>query len=705
MNVIAFSLYAQERCAFDHYMEQLRKEGKLKQSEEQFEQRLESRKEKRRNEQQALRTQGTSYEIPVVIHIIHNGEPIGTGTNISEEQILSQMDVINQDFNRLNADAVNTPPEFAAVAGSMTIEFVLARRDPQGLPTTGINRVQGTKTSWTLNDNATFKALSYWPSDDYLNIWVLSFSNNFVGYAQFPVSTLEGLETYTNGLAETDGVVVDYTAFGSIDGGTFPLDPSYNKGRTATHEIGHFFGLRHIWGDATCGTDYVDDTPLQRTSTTNCPVHPQTTTCGTPVVKMFQNFMDYTDDACMNLYTAGQISRMELILDDPSVPRRNSLLNSPGLLDPTCDRIDVVLQRIDGPAPISCSENSSILLNVLNRSCFPLTSITVEYVINQGPTQSSTITLPEPLEINKSTILTLPPSNFQPNENLIFVTITHANDLPDEDDTNSSETWKIVIDKAADRIPLRENFDNLSWPIISPQDGLLWTQTSTTFGPAASVQAFDQGSIGTEAWLATPVLDFSSAFKASVFFDYSYGYNGTDSDRLKVLASTNCGNTYPITLFDRLGPDLATATATLPWQPSQAEDWRQKTFINLNTLAGLQNVRLAFVFTNATGNNLYLDNVEFFLSDNPNPVDVSPDFYSVYWNSNTEATITFNLPERMPVRIQVVDILGRSFIDTSAPDILNQTFPIDLGGASSGIYVLRVQSSGLNSVTKFYLSN
>jgi hypothetical protein len=705
MNVMFLPVSAQERCATVHYMDQLRKEGKVKQSEEQFEQWLDVRLQKRKNEQQALRTQGSSYEIPVVIHVIHNGEDIGTGTNISDEQIFSQIEVLNQDFNRLNADAVNTPPEFAAVAGSMTIEFVLARRDPDGLPTTGINRVQGTKTSWTLTDNATFKALSYWPSDDYLNIWVIKFSGNFVGYAQFPVSNLLGLDEYQNGLASTDGVVVDYTAFGTIDAGTFPLDPSYNKGRTATHEIGHFFGLRHIWGDATCGDDYVADTPLQRSSTTNCPSHPQTTTCGTPIVKMFQNFMDYTDDACMNLYTAGQISRMELILDDLTVPRRNSLLNSPGLLDPDCDRIDVVLQRIESPAPISCTDNSSIRLNVLNRSCFPLTSITVEYIINQDAIRSSTITLPEPLEINKSTIITLPPSRFQLNENSVFVTITHANDLPDEDNTNSSETRKIIVDKSADRIPLRENFDTFTWPTISPQDGINWELTTTNFGTSATVQASDQGIRGTEAWLATPVLDFSSAFKASVFFDYSYGFNGTESDRLKVVASTNCGNTYPITLFDRLGSALATVTTSLPWQPSQAEDWRQKTFINLNSLAGLKNVRLAFVFTNATGNNVYVDNIEFFLSDNPNPVDVSPDFYSVYWNTNAHASVTFNLPERMPVRIQIVDILGRSFIDTSAPDILNQTFPIDLGGASSGIYFLRVQATGLNSVTKFYLSN
>ncbi|HNT49222.1 MAG TPA: M43 family zinc metalloprotease, partial [Cyclobacteriaceae bacterium] len=217
---------------------------------------------------QNQRTTGTQslYTIPVVVHIIHNGEAIGTGTNISDNQILSQINAMNKDFQRLNLDAANTPAEFLPVAGSFDIEFVLAKQDPFGAPTNGIKRVQGTKTVWTINDNATFKALSYWPAEDYLNIWVINIPS-YLGFAQFPVSSLPGLEDSPNDRL-TDGVVVDYTAFGSnFEGlGTFNLDTKYNRGRTCTHEVGHFFGLKHIWGDdsAACtGTDHVDDTPNQ----------------------------------------------------------------------------------------------------------------------------------------------------------------------------------------------------------------------------------------------------------------------------------------------------------------------------------------------------------------------------------------------------------------------------------------------------------
>ncbi len=165
--------------------------------------------------------------------------------------------------------------EFIPVAGNMDIEFVLAQLDPGGNPTNGINRVKGTKANWNMSDDEQLKALSYWNANNYLNIWICNLTD-FAGYTQFPVSTLPGLEnSSTNPL--TDGIVIWYRAFGSSDYGTFNLDNGLNKGRTATHEVGHFFGLRHIWGDqSNCrGTDYVSDTPPQSSSTSGCPSHPQ----------------------------------------------------------------------------------------------------------------------------------------------------------------------------------------------------------------------------------------------------------------------------------------------------------------------------------------------------------------------------------------------------------------------------------------------
>jgi gliding motility-associated-like protein len=258
------------------------------------------------------RKSATPYQVRVVVHVIHNGEKVGTGLNISDAQISSQIAVLNKDFNRLNEDAVNTPASFKPLAGSMDIEFVLA----------GSNRVRGSKTAWTIKENLELKSQSYWPAEDYLNIWVCDLTDYF-GYSQFPVSTLPGIENSpTNRL--TDGIIISYKVFGSSDYGDFQLEPAYDKGRTGVHEMGHFFGLRHLWGDvADCqGTDYVDDTPTQSGRTFGCPPHPQQD-CNS-VNKMFQNYMDFTDDACMNLFTQGQVERMKIVLENS--PRRASLL-------------------------------------------------------------------------------------------------------------------------------------------------------------------------------------------------------------------------------------------------------------------------------------------------------------------------------------------------------------------------------------------
>jgi hypothetical protein len=706
----ALSLYvsplrAQERCGTVEYMNTLRQEGKIMQTDAEFESWLARRIQERQGGEQLQRTQSDTYQIPVVVHIIHNGEPVGVGTNISDAQIHSQIAVLNRDFNRQNADANQTPAAFATVAGSMNIEFVLAKRDPNGLPTTGINRVLGTKTSWTMSDNAIFKALSFWNSNDYFNIWVIRFSGSTLGYAQYPVSNLPGLAEVQGGTAATDGIVVDYTVFGSVEDGNFTgIDPNYNKGRTATHEAGHFLGLRHIWGDANCGNDFVNDTPFQQTSTTGCPSHPATTVCfGGPVVKMFQNYMDYTFDACMNLFTAGQVVRMETILTDPSVPRRSSLLTSPALLDPNCDITDVALQGIESPGTITCAVAGNPLIRILNRGCSPVGSVNVQFQLNNGQKQTTLIAISPALPVNQITTIQLPVINFQSGANNLQITLLQANGINDDFTDNNTISRAFLIDNQQEMIPYINRFNTLNWPAISPQGDLAWElQFTNVHENSATVQAFNNGTTGSETWLASPVLDFSRTLKASVFFDYAYAFNGTRYDRLKVVASTDCGQTYPHVLFDKTGPNLATTNSAAAWTPTVESEWRRQ-YINLNAFAEKTNIRLAWVFINSRGNNFYLDNINYYLSDNPNPVDVGDALFSVYWDSPTSAAVTFNLEERMAIGIQVYDILGRSYLDITEPDILNQTFPVDLGGANAGIYLMRIRVGSAYYVQKFYL--
>lgn len=233
--------------------------------------------------------------IPVVVHVVYNI----AAQNISDAQVISQIDVLNEDFRKMNADKVNVPSAFAGVAADCNISFCLAKKDPNGNPTTGIVRKQTSSTSFIDDDKVKSSSTggdNAWDATKYLNLWVCNLGNGLLGYAQFP-----------GGPVSTDGVVILYTAFGRTGNVAAP----YNKGRTATHEVGHWLNLRHIWGDANCGSDLVSDTPTQQTSNYGCPTYPHITCSNSGDMSM--NYMDYVDDACMYMFTAGQSSRMNAL--------------------------------------------------------------------------------------------------------------------------------------------------------------------------------------------------------------------------------------------------------------------------------------------------------------------------------------------------------------------------------------------------------
>lgn len=249
--------------------------------------------------------------IPVVVHLLYNTAE----QNISDEQIRSQIEVLNRDFRRMNTDAVNTPLVFRSAAADTRIMFCLAQVDPNGHKTKGIIRKftgknffqsdDGMKNSLAGGDNA-------WDSKKYLNIWVCSLFGRSLGYATIP-----------GGPADKDGVVINYDVFGNKGF----LRPPYNKGRTAIHEVGHWLGLKHIWGDSNCGSDDVDDTPQQKSYNFSCPTFPHVSSCSPDLNgDMFMNYMDFTDDVCMNMFTTGQKIKMRSAFALNGA--RNSFLNS-----------------------------------------------------------------------------------------------------------------------------------------------------------------------------------------------------------------------------------------------------------------------------------------------------------------------------------------------------------------------------------------
>ena len=273
-------------------------------------------------EMQMNRVDGNIITIPVVVHVLYRNST----ENISVAQIQSQLDVLNEDFRRTNPDADNTWSQ----AADTEIQFCLATVDPNGNATTGITRKSTTRQDWGANDDAKRSSsggIDPWNTSEYLNMWVVPKMTtvsqgqviNLLGYAQFP-----------GGNASTDGVIMIYNAFGRTGAVTAPFD----GGRTTTHEIGHFLNLRHIWGDSNCGNDFVADTPTHQSSNSGCPVGQ--VSCGS--TDMPQNYMDYSNDSCMNLFTQGQKDRMRAVLEAGGARRSLALSDKcgGGAPTPTC---------------------------------------------------------------------------------------------------------------------------------------------------------------------------------------------------------------------------------------------------------------------------------------------------------------------------------------------------------------------------------
>jgi hypothetical protein len=275
--------------------------------------------------------QRTVITIPYIVHVIHNGEALGTASNIPNAWVTAQMAAMNRDFRYNNADKVNLPAVFQPVAADFEIEFCPAVVDPTGavLAEPGVDRVNRVTKGFsappysTGTFDASVKPATIWNPDNYFNIWTANVGTSLLGYATFPSTTLLSGLTSSIGTATTDGVVISYSAFGDLNVG---LTANYNKGRTLVHEAGHWLGLLHINGDASCATDYCNDTPTQSALNSGCPTFPKVTCSNGPNGDMFYNYMDYSYDACLYCFTNDQKTRAVTIMNNS--PRRLSLLSS-----------------------------------------------------------------------------------------------------------------------------------------------------------------------------------------------------------------------------------------------------------------------------------------------------------------------------------------------------------------------------------------
>lgn len=273
--------------------------------------------------------------IPVVVHVIHNQADNRIGgannTNISDEQVYSQIAVLNEDYRKKEGtNGHNTNP----VGADTGIEFVLAQYDPDGRKSNGITRHYSTNSRFSpYTDDDVLAGISSWPSDKYLNIWVCPMSSGYLGVAQLPsVTDVNGLDNSKKDFGLTDGVIIDYRYFGSVQhlsaAGSI-TSKTYDLGRTTTHEVGHWLGLLHTWGnvDNFCGTDYCADTPQAKAGNLTFVCDSRFVECeGETTRVMIENYMDYSPDLCMNIFTNNQLERIRAVL--ALSPRRAELVKS-----------------------------------------------------------------------------------------------------------------------------------------------------------------------------------------------------------------------------------------------------------------------------------------------------------------------------------------------------------------------------------------
>lgn len=398
------------------------------------------------------------FNIPVIVHVIHNNEPINsntanTGNNISTAQILDQINILNADFNGTNPDTTLIPAVFKPLLGKFQVNFCMAVVNPTGgvLATPGIDRINRVSKGWNAFPytmayvDGTVKPNSIWDPNRYFNLWVVPLSGGTLGYATFPMPGASGLGGLTSnfGTPTTDGVVIPGAYFGSIGTASLTI---YNKGRTATHEVGHWIGLRHIWGDGTCATDFCNDTPPAQNANGPCHTHPyKLGTCGGNTTgEMFMNYMDYTRDNCMYMFTMDQKNRAQLVMTHS--PMRVTLLTSTVCNLPTTTN-DLAILNVISPTysqVINCANSITPQIRVSNLGSNLISSAVYNYSVNGMPLQTFNWT--GNLAPGATQTITLPAITNIPSGNKAFsVTATAPNGGVDNNLTNNNNMQNFSI--------------------------------------------------------------------------------------------------------------------------------------------------------------------------------------------------------------------------------------------------------------------
>lgn len=627
--------------------------------------------------------QSTVYQVPVVVHIVEPAE--GENLNITNERIIEQMEILNDDFRRTNEDAINTPSVFLPVAADTEIEFHLAKQDPSGNPTNGIVRVNGNRSSYNpliASHKSSLRTTSYWPPSHYLNIYVTNLSG-FLGYSSFPTISLAGL-----GIDEEDflfdAVYVDRQYFG-----VNPDAPSFASfGRTTTHEVGHYLGLRHIWGDGNCSADdFVADTPVADNnndglgSPCTFPNLDDNVVCTPGEDEMFQNYMDYTNDLCMNLFTTGQKTRMRTVMEN--APRRASLLTSPGLVAPTRFENDLAIKKINSPFRAICSDQIVPEVEVINYSLEEITSYDVSLVVNGDTIE--TINQTSALDTFEVETIPFTPQTILSAPTTVEFVISNVNS--DVDGNTSNNSRSITLSNIHSILtPFTESFESTNqllgefgpshpWEVVSaPSENPI--NQALAFKAYNNTSAFDEDVI-----FKTPIINLEGIVSAGLIFRYAYasvpdGFR----DGLAIKISRDCGATFPDVIYLDYGDDLETATETSAlFVPSGELEWQTDTIslVEAENNANIDGIQLAFIGLNGGGNNIYLDDVSVRQIEKEANDASLIDIRASTLTCNDVTTINFDVRN---VGFEIIESMTIAYQinDSSATQVLSNEIGIDL---------------------------
>ncbi len=616
----------------------------------------------------------STYTVPIVFHIIHNYGP----ENISNEQILDAMRILNEDFNKENDDWDNVRSEFLPIVADVDIEFKLARKDPNGNCTNGITRTVSTLTN---AGDQSMKNLIQWPRNKYLNVWVAASADGAAGYTLTPGSVAV--------FSAADGIVMEHTYVGSIGTGT----PS--RSRALTHEVGHWINLEHTWGGSNTpavASNCSDDDGVSDTPNTigwlTCNLNGAT--CGSALDNV-ENYMEYS--YCSKMFTNGQKTRMLAALNS-STAQRNQLSTSANLAATGVSLPDALCQvQFSGDRRIICAGNS---VTFSDESFNAVTSR--NWAFTGGTPATSTEANP--------TVTYDTPGNYT-----VALTASDGGSTL----TNTQTAYITVLPSTGTAVPAVEGFESVAnlngpeWSITNPNnDATFGINTIAAYSGTKSVRIVNSTTMaGRKDELVSSTYDMSNATQVTVSFRYAYAKRTSTSDDVLIFyVSNDCGATWMLRKIMRGSTNLTTGgTTTSSFAPNGPGQWGYAEVTNISSSSHVSNFRFKFEFESDGGNNLYLDDINI----NGAPVGVeelatsSSNLLVMPNPASSEGYAQFTLVRGSKVQLDLLDMTGRLVQQVYSGNVATGTQRIELPmrALQAGCYFVRLQQDGKQEVARF----